>query len=1250
MKTKNKIFYVMLMFILGIILIPYQSSAHLKKQKEKDVSTAEQSSTANSLQTYIDQRPEKTPKHVPRRLIVHFDKVPANPALNISRLGGKDIRLKRKLLKDNTYLDFGAVQRKFPRRAKRAPKNAVLPNNLNKIFKIFLFEVQEDVSIPELCHKIKKSDTNVVACNPDYIVEAFYLNAEPRKLPPNDPFYHSSGSWGQTYDDLWGLKRVKALQAHDIATGKGVITAVIDSGVDYNHPDIDDNMWTNPGEIPDNGIDDDGNGYIDDVHGYDFAYDDPDPMDGNGHGTHVAGTIAAEKNNGEGIIGVAPDSKIMALKGLGDTGSGSLFDLAEGILYAVMNGADVLNNSWGCSGGCPLEPTTEAVIQAAHGLGAVVVFAAGNDTNNVSVYFPQNMDETICVSSSDENDEMSYFSNYGNLVDFAAPGGGSDGLVPGYMGRNIVSLKANGTSLYNDPEMELGQNNAYIRARGTSMASPHAAGVAAILVEAFPQDSNEEIRARMIATADPFPQAIFYPLGSGILNANRAVNSQPVPLIKFINNTITELNGNNNQIPESDETISLVVDLKNLWVDASFVSASITSNSPDITILNSFSDYGPMVSGETKNNQNNPFVLQIGTIKYDTPVEISLDIDAYDIDGVGYHYTETFNVYLGIRHVVSLASFTNDMDIEGNHFVSGERNGLFHKVFHVSLETGNKTVLASDPDNPLIGGIYPRISGDKIVWKEYSITDPYDYIYYYNAQTGSIQSIYSTTEGLGSPDIEGDLVVWQDMRNGNSDIFIKNIHNPGSGLPLTSDPWDQLTPVISGNYVAYGDTRHSQMTAYECGVKDYYGMNLQTGVEKRLTQYPAHRCRLEIDGDYIVFIEQSRKFGNWNIHMINVVTGDEKIIAQGPAEEVAPDISGERIVWTDNREGTFNIYVHDLTLEETYTLTTDNVNRQVIPVIHGDRVAWIDLRQNMDIYMLELEEEIVPAKLKTPIPNTVLTSTTTTFSWTPGSDGGPSYGLHIGTSPGVYDIYSNANLQDRSMTVTHPVFESGTPIYVDLESTVEGIPQTKHYEFDTGGEFETAIMFDPIPGSRLPITSPPDQQNAYSDVTFQWTPGQGVTEYWLHVSTPYSVRVFKKLTETSQHVPEIELTGDPIYVDLWSYVNGKWELEEYIYETNYAPVLEPTRNLILQAGSYFPIEIFGYDRNGPEFNWSAEVEPDTLDYNFGPFRSMQNLVDFEVLPSNGPGRWKIKITVSDPQGLEATDSFFLQLGDVGRHK
>jgi subtilase family protein len=221
-----------------------------------------------------------------------------------------------------------AARRRFPLRAARAPAGTADPD----LSGIYVLELSPDVD-PVEAARAYAADPAVAWATPDVVVDVGFT--------PNDPYLSTSGSWGQPYADLWGLTAVDARTAWDTTTGQGTVIAVVDTGVDDTHPDLAANIWTNAGEIPANGVDDDGNGYVDDVHGWDFV----DGDDRYGHGTHVAGIAAAVGNDAIGVAGVAFGARVMPLKGITDGGFGYISDLAEAILYAAENGADVINNS-----------------------------------------------------------------------------------------------------------------------------------------------------------------------------------------------------------------------------------------------------------------------------------------------------------------------------------------------------------------------------------------------------------------------------------------------------------------------------------------------------------------------------------------------------------------------------------------------------------------------------------------------------------------------------------------------------------------------------------------------------------------------------------------------------------------------------------------------------------------------------------------------------------------------------------------
>ncbi len=257
---------------------------------------------------------------------------------------------------------------------------------------------------------------------------------------PNYYRYAAASPDDTYFDRLWGLHNtgqavngtsgtqdadIDAPEAWDTATGSsGIVVAVIDSGVDYNHPDLANNIWSNSDETEGNSVDDDGNGYVDDIRGWDFVDNDNDPIDPNGHGTHVAGTIAAEGNNDLGIVGVCWIAKIMPLRALDAVGVGTVAQEIEAINYAKDNGAHVINASLA---GPDVSRLEEDAIESATSAGILFVAGAGNDgtDNDSTPVYPASYDISgiIAVAATNQNDSLAWYSNYGaTSVDVAAPG------------------------------------------------------------------------------------------------------------------------------------------------------------------------------------------------------------------------------------------------------------------------------------------------------------------------------------------------------------------------------------------------------------------------------------------------------------------------------------------------------------------------------------------------------------------------------------------------------------------------------------------------------------------------------------------------------------------------------------------------------------------------------------------------------------------------------------------------------------
>mgnify|MGYP002623883346 FL=1 len=275
----------------------------------------------------------------------------------------------------------------------------------------------------------------------------------------------------------WNLNAINAPEVWAQGyTGSGVTVAVVDTGVDLDHPKLTNQIWVNPGGITGNGIDDDQDGYVDDVNGWDFASNDNRPDDGNGHGTHVAGTIAADAN-GVGATGVAPDATIMPVRVLNNNGSGTLSAVAAGIRYAAANGADIINLSLG--GG--FSSVIHSALQYAQQLGVLVVAAAGNEYSSTPSYparFSAALNNVISVGAHNSSNRIANFSN---------DVGGS----------GAVQIDAPGVSVYSAYH-----GNRYARLSGTSMATPHVAAMAALALSANPSLTATQLRSAIVNGSD----------------------------------------------------------------------------------------------------------------------------------------------------------------------------------------------------------------------------------------------------------------------------------------------------------------------------------------------------------------------------------------------------------------------------------------------------------------------------------------------------------------------------------------------------------------------------------------------------------------------------------------------------------------------------------------------------------------------------------------------------------------------------
>jgi hypothetical protein len=331
------------------------------------------------------------------------------------------------------------------------------------------------------------------------------------KTTPDDPEFGllwGLDNSGQIVNGTSGTKDadINAPEAWDSATDcDGIVIAVIDSGIDYDHPDLRDNMWSNADELAGgDGVDDDGNGYVDDVRGWDFVDNDNDPMDINGHGTHVAGTIGAKGDNGRGITGVCWSAQVIPLRFIDDSGLGTVADEISAIQYAIIKGAKIINASF--SGNASM--AEQDAISHAKDAGILFVAATGNEGDNTPSY-PAGYDlvNIISVAATNQNDGLADFSNYGAAwVDVGAPG------------VNIYSTLPGGTYDYKD---------------GTSMATPHVVGLAGLIRNTDPSLTHAEVRYIILNSVVRQASLVGKTVTGGRINAFNALDalSSPLPLL-----------------------------------------------------------------------------------------------------------------------------------------------------------------------------------------------------------------------------------------------------------------------------------------------------------------------------------------------------------------------------------------------------------------------------------------------------------------------------------------------------------------------------------------------------------------------------------------------------------------------------------------------------------------------------------------------------------------------------------------------
>ncbi|HYV85926.1 MAG TPA: S8 family serine peptidase [Patescibacteria group bacterium] len=838
------------------------------------------------------------------------------------------------------------VQRRNPNRGRRTPAEAPgQERRLENIYRVILEDRAADVL---RAAREFAQDPDVEYAEPNFIVRAV--------ADVNDPYYASSGSWGQIYADLWGIKKIQADAAWTQATGQGVIVAVSDTGLDFTHPDIQNRVRVNPGEdlnhngVVDasdfDGIDNDQNGYVDDIRGWDFANGDNDPTDDHFHGTHVSGTIAAQGNNGIGVIGVAHNARILPVKFLDASGSGTSASGAASIVYAAQSGADVINMSWG---GPASQMVADALTQA-HLLGAVLVAAAGNSNGDVGTFSPASHPDVIAVASTDQNDAKSGFSNWGQKISVAAPGGGStDPNDPQQTYVNILSLRAAGLGPAN---FVVGSN--YLRLEGTSMASPHVAGTVALILSRQPAMGTDLAKVILEATATDIgaPGFDIY-AGNGRINALAAVQSagSAASLPELIVSVQPQ-----KPFAAPGGPLPVTVTVKNVGLaGASNVVVELFDGNP-----------GP-----------DGLLLRSWTVA-SLPAGSSQALQAWP----SFPTTGNRTLTAVVDRANTIAEVTN-------------ANNTANATAGVGMMTGFvESVVAAAANSQVV----PSLSGDVAVWEDHrnEISFPNGDIYAHNFATGQDQIITydavitANPNDSTRPSISGTGIVWTDTRNGGLDVYYFNTATMTLGQEQLLTPYTGSTvysgwPAISGNRVLYKQLQNyydkDNPTATGTLVRiDLPGLQQTTIGSARqfdidadvvvysFTDFSVHLLNLAsaqdtvigtgidpaISGHHVTWIGMDAA----TLHIYDTATGQDLVLAPGPgANRAHPDVSGDLVTWTERTDfgagyfSNWTIRSYDIDTGATTIVSSSTVD-QFNPSVSGNRIVWHDLRDfsGPDIY------------------------------------------------------------------------------------------------------------------------------------------------------------------------------------------------------------------------------------------------------------------------------------------------------------
>lgn len=563
---------------------------------------------------------------------------------------------------------------------------------LSKVFSVHLIPGSD---VHQACHLLLQN-SSVEWAEPVYKREIFY--------DPNDP--------GIGFQ--WYLNQVNARAAWDLRGNGEVLIGIVDTGVNLDHPDLAANIWTNPGEIPNDGIDNDENGYVDDVYGWDFGNDDNDPSteqndqladDTRWHGTGVAGVASAVTDNDVGIAAPAFNAGILPVKVMDEDGNLNIRFIPPAIVYAAENGADIINCSFGGTAASNAE--REAVAHACS-LNVLIVAGAGHYTNETP-WYPASFPGVLSVAWTDRWDKKEYNSNYGYTVDLTAPG----------------------TSIYST-NGEYGYKNWH----GASFSTALTSSVAGLVKGIHPDWTGAQVGEQVRISADPIDDinpGFENKLGYGRVNAYRAMTVQS-PSIRIADTRIVEGAGaNEDGIFDPGEELLLTIKIKNYLVPATGILLAVSTNHPDVNVENSQLSLSSLTNLQEWENTGNPVRLQVSSDTergqtIDLFINITADGGYQDFDHLDFvlsPYTiHAGNVRLTISSNGRLAFWDYSSNTVGDGFVFNGENLLFEGAVMAATGASRVSDVARGVDPHYQNDDFsPTPGGDVAIRKPGSMAD-----------------------------------------------------------------------------------------------------------------------------------------------------------------------------------------------------------------------------------------------------------------------------------------------------------------------------------------------------------------------------------------------------------------------------------------------------------------------------------------------------------------------------------------------